>query len=177
VIYNESLKAIAFSRQCSMPDSGSRCQTAPCSPGEALVYVVAPVTFCRCSLDREPSVRVVCVRISTQAPPNGEQIGGSNPIYFSLLDPRDDGEVFGCGLDFSMRKTELCLSTSDQVGHTSRSVLQIVENVAANQSAMGKTTHDSESLLSVQFFSWTSRSFSPKRVAPLLLESERLRPS
>ena len=86
-------------------------------------------------------------RISIQVPPNGKQIGGSYPIYLSLFYLRDDGKVFGCGFDFSMRKAELCLSTSDQVGHTSRSVLQIIEDVAANQSAMRNPTHDTESLL------------------------------
>jgi len=53
------------------------------------------------------------VRISTQAPPDGKQIGGSHPIYFSPFYLRDDGEVFGCGFDFRMRKVELCLSTFD----------------------------------------------------------------
>ena len=77
-----------------------------------------------------------------QAPPNGKQIGGSHPIYLPLLNLRDDGEVFGCRFDLSMRKTELRPSTLDQIGHTSRTVLQIIENVAADQSEMRKLTHD-----------------------------------
>ena len=84
------------------------------------------------------------IRISTQAPPNGKQIGGSNPIYLSPFYVGDDREVFGCGFNFFMRKAELCLSTSYYVGHTSRSVLQVIEDVTANQSAMRKPTHDTE---------------------------------
>jgi hypothetical protein len=53
------------------------------------------------------------VRISTQAPPNRKQIGGSDPIGFSFLNLRNDGEVLSCGLDFSMRKTKLSVTTSD----------------------------------------------------------------
>jgi hypothetical protein len=71
--------------------------------------------------------------------------------FFNLS---DDSEVFGCGFDFSMREAELCLSTLDEIGHASGSVLQIVEDVTANQSATGKSSHDTESLLSVQFFGW-----------------------
>src|SRR6476620_2747601 len=58
-----------------------------------------------------------------------------------------------------MRKTKLCLSTSDQVGHTSRSVLQIIEDVAVNQSAMRNSPHDTESLF-----------FLVGRLAPILAE-------
>jgi hypothetical protein len=51
--------------------------------------------------------------ISTQAPPNGKQIGGSHPIYFPLLNVRNDGEVLGCGFHFSMRKAEFGVTTLD----------------------------------------------------------------
>ena len=52
-------------------------------------------------------------RNSIQAPPNGNQIGGSHPIYFPFLNLRNDGEVLGGGFDFSMRKAELRVTTLD----------------------------------------------------------------
>jgi hypothetical protein len=53
------------------------------------------------------------VRLSIQAPPNGNQIGWSHPIYLPFLKLRNDGEVLGCGFDFSMRKAEFDVTTLD----------------------------------------------------------------
>ena len=69
-------------------------------PGEALL---SPLS---CSASN-------VVRNSIQAPPNGNQIGGSHPIYFPFLNLRNDGEVLGGGFDFSMRKAEFRVTALD----------------------------------------------------------------
>jgi hypothetical protein len=55
----------------------------------------------------------------------------------------DDREVFTRRMYLGRRKAKLGFRQPDEIGNSDRSVLQFIEDVAANPSAIGNTTHDS----------------------------------
>ena len=80
--------------------------------------------------------------ISLQAPPNREQVCGSHPIQFAVPILADDREVFTRRLYLGRRKPKLSFAKPDEIGNSDRSILQFIEDVAANPNAIGNTTHD-----------------------------------
>jgi len=80
--------------------------------------------------------------ISRQAPPNCEKVCRSHPIEFAVPILAYDREVFARRLDLGRRKPELGFSRPDQIDDANGSVLQFIEDVAANPSAIGDSTHD-----------------------------------
>ena len=80
--------------------------------------------------------------VSLQAPPNREQVCRSHPIQFAVPILADDREVFTRRMYLGRRKPKLGFCQPDEIGNSDRSVLQFIEDVAANPSAIGNTTHD-----------------------------------
>ena len=61
--------------------------------------------------------------ISTQAPPNCEQVCGAHPIEFAVPILLDDREVLTRRLYLGTRKPKLSFSRPDEIGNADGSVL------------------------------------------------------
>ena len=108
--------------------------------------------------------------VSLQAPPNREQICRSHPIQFAVPMLVDDREVFTRRMYLGRRKAKLGFRPPDEIGNSDRSVLQFIEDVAANPSAIGNTTHDAALLcraLRRRFVSAPASGIRAERVPPI----------
>jgi hypothetical protein len=107
--------------------------------------------------------------ISLQAPPNREQVCRSHPIQFAVPILADDGEVFTRRMYLGRRKPKLSFSKPDEIGNSDRSILQFIEDVAANPNAIGNTTHDAALLccaLRRRFASAAASGIRAERIPP-----------